>query len=375
MGTGSNDTVITQKTVGAINPKLKPIIANNITWLLNKKKITQQDLAEMTGISKAALNGYLNIKDEEKSTSLPPVGFFIALRNHFGINVDDFLTREIRYDEYEESQQQSDADIELMNMYKKFTGVYTAYYLDTDSYKGRDYHDVHESLNYGAISIIECKSSVAKSSYECIAVMGISNRQEIDRIKKAIASYDNGESLINIKNDYSSKFYTGTFEIQDNFAYISLRHGTSDRALAIFHCPNTNKNQYIGGIGTINSVSKGREKMPTIQYLGLSRKTLQQSDEEIHQSLLLSYPTLKADKYASELVRTFKSLYVDRESDEIEQSELQKLITVRANMERYMKESLESNVFRYAKVSNRDDDEFYHWMTHNPEDDIDPDLL
>ena len=41
-------------------------------------------------------------------------------------------------------------------------------------------------------------------------------------------------------------------------------------------------------------------------------------------------------------------------------SEYQKSIVVRSTLERYIKKSLERNMFRYGKISERDDDEWYH---------------
>lgn len=376
MGKSNVESVNNLKTVGEINPALKKLIADNLTNLIKKEKITQQDLAEMVGISKGAMNGYLNTKDSGKATQMPSVGMLVALKNHFGINIDDFLTKELSSEDYNRPEYKSEAELQLYQMYKKFIGIYTTYYLDTGSYKGRDDHTAGDSLHYGILSIMERKSSVSRSSYECLAIMGFSSKKEVDLVKREVASFDNTEDLMTHVNDkYSTKLYTGIFEIHENFAYITLRHANSDRALIILHCPATNKSSYAGGIGTINSVSKGREKMPTIQFFGISRKTIERSAEEIHQSLLLSYPTFKADKYAPELVKTFKSLYVDKGSDESDQSELQKLITVRANMERYIRESLENNLFRYAKISNRDDDDFYHWIVDTPEELIDPNLI
>ena len=114
--------------------------------------------------------------------------------------------------------------------------------------------------------------------------------------------------------------------------------------------------------------------MPTVQFIALSRKALRQSDDDIHRNLLMAYPTLSAASYAPELVQTFTNLYVDKASDESNLSNFQKNTTMQANIEMYMLDSIERNMFRYGKISNQDDDYFYHWLKETDIDDVDDDL-
>ena len=139
-----------------------------------------------------------------------------------------------------------------------------------------------------------------------------------------------------------------------------MKHKNTDRMLLILHRVDNNKPNYIGGIGTVNSVSKGRERAPVIQFIGVSRFPLSISVEEIHHCLLLNYPNFKAENETEEMIRNFKALYVDAEGSGQNFSEYQKSIVVRSTLERYIKKSLERNMFRYGKISERDDDEWYH---------------
>ena len=142
-----------------------------------------------------------------------------------------------------------------------------------------------------------------------------------------------------------------------------MTHGTTDKALLILPWIDSSSKPYIGGIGTINSVSKGRERMPVIQLIGVSRYTLGLSVEEIHHSLLLDQPTFEVDsKTLDELIMNFKALYVDSNSAMVNFSEYQKAIFVKSMIEQIVRKSLERNVFRYGKVSGTDDDLFYHGL-------------
>ena len=60
------------------------------------------------------------------------------------------------------------------------------------------------------------------------------------------------------------------------------------------------------------------------------------------------------------MIRNFKALYVDTEDPGQGFSEYQKSVIVRSTLERFIRKSLERNMFRYGKISERDDDEWYH---------------
>lgn len=101
--------------------------------------------------------------------------------------------------------------------------------------------------------------------------------------------------------------------------------------------------------------------MPVVQFMGISRYPLSMSVEEIHHSLLLSYPAFMAEAETDEMIRNFKTLYVNPDEAAYQGfSEYQKAIIVRSTLERFIKNSLQHNMFRYGKVSERDDDEWYH---------------
>ena len=370
----TNDTnnINSTTNLSDLIPELHNIIANNINNFLNMNNMTKKSLAESIGIAESTLNDYCNLRDSKKQTALPTIGFLVAMKNKYGIDLEDFVTKTINIDDYNKTYTPSKADKDLEAKYHKYIGSYILYYLDTSSYKGRDNNDAKDSLTFGVMNIFENKSSVTKSTYVCFAIMGISSRKEATYIKEKTDSLNSITAIMEYvsSKEFEEKLYTGDFTIDGDFAYISLEHGNTDKALAILHNTNTNKSRYIGGLGTINSVSKGREKMPTIQFIGLSRNVLKQSDEEIHRNLLLAYPTLNADSYAKELVKTFNNLYVEKGGIESTLSDYQKHITIRANLEHYIKDSLEKNAFRYGKIANQDDDAFYHLLKNESEHEI-----
>ena len=60
------------------------------------------------------------------------------------------------------------------------------------------------------------------------------------------------------------------------------------------------------------------------------------------------------------MIRNFKALYLDPETADQGFSEYQKSVIVRSTLERFIRKSLERNMFRYGKITEQDDDEWYH---------------
>ena len=71
-------------------------------------KYTQKYIAEQTGFSQSSINNYLSKSSE------PSIQFLIALKNAFGICIDEFLF--------------SDIDTSREVSYDRFVGNYIVYY-------------------------------------------------------------------------------------------------------------------------------------------------------------------------------------------------------------------------------------------------------
>ena len=335
--------------------ELNRIISTNLRKLIAQNGITQKELAEKLGVAPASMTDYC------KGRRIPNVEFFVSLKNLYDICIDDFLTKSIHPSSTGLPVNEPFFDRNIMTTYQKYCGLYFIYYFDTSKYKGRDTQPPRDSLVYGVLYIYENPTSLEFPEFSCAAVLGIKGREEVTRVKGILNNMDEPSEIIEyIGTQFPHTAYYGDFELSQEHAFISIRHANTDKALIIFHRVDNNKPDYTGGIGTINSISKGRERMPVVQFIGISRHPLSMSIEEIHHSLLLNYPTFKAEKEAEEMIQNFKALYDD--SDETRQnfSEYQKEIIMRSTLERYIRKSLERNMFRYGKISERDDDEWYH---------------
>ena len=349
----TNDIYHPQQTDS--NQDAASIISANLKRLIAQKKTTQKELANKLNVAQASMTDYC------RGRRIPNVEFFLSLKNLYDISIDDFLTKSINPSANALPVRDSITDSNMLTTYQKYCGTYYVYYFDTSKYKGRDTQPPRDSVHYGVLFIYENPSSLAVSEYSCAAILGIHDREKVTRIKNTMEGIKEPSGILDyIDRMFPQTAYYGDFELTQEHAFISMKHKNTDRMLLILHRVDNNKPNYIGGIGTVNSVSKGRERAPVIQFIGVSRFPLSISVEEIHHCLLLNYPNFKAENETEEMIRNFKALYVDAEGSGQNFSEYQKSIVVRSTLERYIKKSLERNMFRYGKISERDDDEWYH---------------
>ena len=251
------------------NQEVCAIIASNLRTLIRELGITQRRLAQQVGVATATMNDYC------AGRRAPQATFFVELRKLYGIDINEFLTSTIHIPA---SARQNAADTlteSLRRVYSKYCGVYYVYYLDTSRFKGRDNLSPAMSLLHGILNIYEEPASVGGLSYSCAAVLGIEKQEEADMLMQEFRASDSPVSMLEkIDSSYSRTAYYGNFEIGQEHAFLNLRHAGTDRALAIQHRVDSNKDKYLGGIAAINSISKGRERMPVLQFLGISRSPL-----------------------------------------------------------------------------------------------------
>ena len=345
------------------NQELCSIISANLKTLIKENGITQKKLAEQIGIAPATMNDYCSGK------RVPQATFLVELRKQYGIDINDFLTSTIHTAVSTRRQTTEDSpSASLRKVYGKYCGAYYTYYLDTSKFKGRDTLSPAMSLTYGILYIYEEPSSVAGLQYSCAAVLGIRGQVEADRLMKVFRSSASPAKILQeIDRTHANKAYYGNFELSQEHAFLNLQHAGTDRALVILHRVDNNKDNYLGGIATINSVSKGRERMPVVQFFGTSRHKIIMSPEEIQHALLLNYPSVIVDEEIDEITRILRTLFVENEDARTSFSPEQKRAVIRSIIERAVRKNLIRNAFRYAKISEEDDDLWYHAIKSSTE--------
>ena len=338
--------------------QLTRIASSNMLRLLKQTNLTQKEMAKRLGVAPASMTDYC------KGRRLPNMQFFVALKEQFGISIDDFVTKDLTPSAAPAPPKTQVFDQQLLETYRKYCCSQFLYYFDTSKTKGRDVQGPRDSVLYGVLYIYENPDSMEVPEFKCAAILGIKDRDEVSRLKSKLDKMkDPGKILAYINSDYESAAYYGDFTLSQLYGFVSISHANTDKALLIFHRIDNNKPEIIGGIGTINSESKGREHVPVVQFMGMSKYPLSMSVEEIHYNLLLDYPNFEADqKMVDEMITNFKALYADPNGAICKDfSEYEKAIMVKSTLDRFVRTALTRNMFRYGKITGTtDDDQWYH---------------
>lgn len=305
----------------------------NLKILSNK--YTQKYIADCTEFSQSSINNYLTKNSE------PSIQFLIALKNAFGICIDDFLF----------------SDIDILNeiSYDKFIGNYMVYYYNNNSYKGEVHINISNTLNYGVISIVK-----EKNLDKNVVVYGtfVKSKMEAAKLLKELNQTKQAKD-IKSKHDKLGDFYKGSISTTDQSIFIDLSNSfNGDQTFIILNNPPT-KNNYIGGVGTVNSIARGREHNPCVQFVILSKKLIDKPDGEIYNCLKFDDYNINFDYAIKDIIDLFKRLYLDKNEISSTLTENQKNAIIKNKLEYHFDEILEANVFRFAKVSNKEDDKVF----------------
>lgn len=305
----------------------------NLKVLSNK--YTQKYIADRTGFSQSSINNYLTKNSE------PSIQFLIALKNAFGICLDDFLF--------------SDIDVSNEVSYDKFIGNYMVYYYNNNSYKGEVHVNIVNTLNYGVISVVK-----EKDLDKNVVVYGtfVKSKTEATKLLKELNATTQSKDIISKYHDMGN-LYKGNISTTDQSIFIDLNNNfNGDQTFIILNNPPT-KNNYIGGVGTVNSIARGREHNPCVQFAILSKKLIDKPDGEIYNCLKFDDYNINFDYAIKDVVDLFKRLYLDKNEISTTLTENQKNAIIQNKLEYHFDEILDANVFRFAKVSNKEDDKIY----------------
>jgi len=304
----------------------------NLKVLANK--YTQKYIAERTGFSQSSINNYITKSSE------PSIQFLIALKHAFGICIDDFLFADISTEE--------------AISYDRFVGNYIVYYYNNNSYKGEVHTNLTSTLNYGVISIVKQGKMGNK-----IAVYGsfMKDKTEATKMLRNLNSCSYDEIVESYKE--SASYYIGNIKTSLQSIFIDMHNAfNGDQCYLIFNNPPSTQN-YIGGVGTVNTIARGREHNPCVQFLIMSRLLIDKPDGEIYECLKFDDINVNLDYSTKDLIALFKRLFVEKNEISNALSENQKVAILQNKLEYHFDDILEANVFRFAKVSNKEDDAVY----------------
>lgn len=322
---------------------MKNYFSENLENLIIKNNISQRSLAENLGVSNTAISRYLKKENEPSST------FLLNLKEKYNINIDDFLTKKIDF--YDKQRQENSISFSG-NYFEKFLGNYLLYYYNNTFYKGKVDSLAYNTLKYGVLSIYKNEENNAE-----VGLNLFKSRTEAENYKTRLDTMEYADIA---KEFLKPDIYKGTISYNFTQIFITISNGIeNDKALIILNNPPSERN-YIGGLGTINSISKAREMAPCVQFVLISKYILKKSEGELYSLLGLKVSDINVKNETEQLLKLFKNLYLNVDDNQnMVLEEYQKVNIIESCLENLMRELIDANVFRFAKVSNSEDDDFY----------------
>ena len=91
----------------------------------------------------------------------------------------------------------------------------------------------------------------------------------------------------------------------------------------------------------------------------ISKKLIDRPDGEIYDCLKFDDINVNLDYAIKDMVDLFKRMFAEKNEISSSLTDYQKLAILQNKIEYHFNEILEANVFRFAKISNKEDDMFY----------------
>ncbi len=325
-------------------------LAANVEYIKTAFQINQIELARYIGCASSMLT---RLKVSDNNPSLFPLLY--KLSKLFDYTIDELLFTDLMAVSSLKENQDDLPEARRLNL----KGLYQIYYYDTSSFKGREYKDTADALKSGLL--LCCSDLRNRSHIRCAAIFNM-KKDEADALYKEVKMQSGEDNTWNyLTSRMGRQIYYGDLENSEKNIFISLRYkGTWDKVQMIFHYPQSNSSQYIGGLGSMVSVSKGRMSSPCVQYVALSLSSLNVASEEIGMHLLMHYPNFKTYEGTEDVADMVIKLYQKDTGDEIGEADKKQLL--RLHIDEIVNSMVEKNLFRSVIVSDRDDDDFYHYL-------------
>lgn len=306
------------------------LFRENLQGFLKSNKLTKSEFAQSLNSANSRISSYLSGQSE------PTLSFLLNFKENYKINLDDFLTKKLFFEEKNQDFQ----------LFSRFSNNFILYFFDSSNYIGRTYRSNQNILKYGILSLIPKKDRLYAICYFT------KDLEEAENIKSLLD--ENMSNREQVFNENCQIVYNGEVTFSFSQIFIFLK-SYSDQSLIVLNNPPSNKD-YIGGLGTVNSVSRGREHMPCVQFILLCNKVLPFPQGEIYNMLSLEKPSITLHGESEKLIELFNNLYLN-EKNLLDDYQKRRIIT--DFLEKTIEENLEANLFRFAKVSAREDDFFY----------------
>ena len=309
-------------------------LASNLKIL--SEKYTVKEIAKKTGISQSSINAYIT------GTREPSIKFLVQLKEQYDINIDEFMFLDLKTLKNIENE---------LTIASRFCGNYICYYYNNKEQLGK-LHESIKDLYFGIMSI-----SVIGRKVKVYATFSKEKHKVIEDFK-----FLNSQEDFAVVEEYHKKaddHYIGELNYTQEHVFINLScKEKNDHAFIIFKNP-ASKTKYAGGIATINSISRGSHN-PCVQFILLSRKVIKRPDGDIYNRLTMKGVDVNLGNIVTKIINIVKEFYCEEESSlNTNFSDEQKKIIIESIVKHEFDKIVESNKFRFGKISDSEDALFY----------------
>lgn len=352
--------------------KLKKIIGKNLTILIEDVlHWTKSKFADVTGIAQSTLSNYL---DPDKDTSrIPPLEYMVTVclmkeLKEMGINLtmDLLISDKFNPKELINKRDNHPSVTRKQSKHGGYYGNYICYFYDQS--KPVNNHDCksNRELRYGVISIFDdCESLLGDTTIRAIA--SFFKEAEFDKASELKKSLDkifkNNDIVKNRNADIENAFnsnnisaYEGKVNFSDHHIFINVQSNIyGDNALIIMYSPQKKiDTDYIGGIGSVASIARGRTHMPTAQKIIMSKYELGCSREIIMENLKMSVATIDQEDAAKEICKFCNKLYLNPEyANNFDDAD--KVALIKRRLDQLVKIYIDKNICCVGTVTEDED--------------------
>ena len=341
-----------KKTVLERNIAASKQFAKNVEVLQKEINYTNEKVAEYVGVAAPTYSKNVNGK------KLPSSHILLGVSELFGYKIDDLLYTDIR------KKKDQKVSIEAVDdkRYEKFCGLFQGFYFANDAYKVRESLD--EVVLKSCVLLIYKEKESDGTKYKVLALFDM-DKEKAEEVYGNFLNYVNEYSWKDVADDMVCKskelqlyLYHGEIILSAGHASINMKYGNKDSVSMIFYDFYDN---FIGGLGTMTSVSCGRDQRPVMQYIALTRNSpLDVNEAEIAKYLRLNNIEIEIDDFVVELTELINKVYGNESMNELD--EKYKKILIQGRVNNGLKEIISRNLFRKAQLYAEDDEKFHNFL-------------
>lgn len=347
------------------------IFIHNLMYILNKHGMTQADLCKLLGGSPLPpqITGY---KEVGKNI---PYRTMVRISVALGYSPEEMTSQLL--DREEDSNQAHSRPKEEC---RKYVGTYSMSFFATEAKLGGNRRSIARAMADGVMSIFFGKTIDGIPSMEVLAFMNCTEEEQEKLLRTVREAERKGntqliercyESVATVKDPQTREmprlkcFYKGRMILTDRTVEISLKQvSDADVVHLMLHNRAANSSvgsEYKGGLATMMSTSRGREHMPCVQALALSKPGFSIAKEELATHLFLQPPEVDMKEEAEEIFNYMMKLFPngDAESPMDKALDDMKVFLLEKMLEKTMTKVLQLNALGYYKVSTQMDSDLY----------------